>query len=390
MRILFICPTVEPGRSGVGDYTVGLAASAASAGAETHVLAFAESSIESPSSGVVNFGAESAATTRVPRSCLSKQLRHAITTALTEIRPDWISLQWVPYAFHPKGLAAWGPFPWDTLTGGAKMHWMIHETWIGGFAGAPWKMRLTGSLQRWMMRRLFFRVQVRLAHTSNTTYVRQLNHAGMAAVQLPLFGALPTVTPETAWCGWEKLLGAEQGGPIITDRGKVRIFCFFGTIHQGFPSGEVFRTIRESVAREDRRAVILSLGHAGDGGSQFDEWARRWEDGMIFRRLGSLGDAATASVLAHSDFGLSTTPLNVIGKSSAAATMSELGLPVLTGSMGAAVDGWLPGLRDAAPRFWLAEDYLANRLHESVPRPRMESRRPEIARRFLSDLASAS
>ncbi len=388
MRILFICPSIEPGRSGVGDYTVGLAAAADSIGARTQVLAFADSGAEA--GGETTWCGQQVAATRLPPSRSPEQCRSAIQTAIAEFGPDWISLQWVPYAFHPRGLMAWGDFPWDVLPGAARMHWMIHETWIGGFAGAPCKMRLTGWVQRWMMQRLFFRLHVRLAHTSNATYVRQLKTAGMAALELPLFGALPIGDRMKPWSGWAEILGADRGGPITNDRERFRIFSFFGTIHAGFPGEETFQAIQESVVKEGRTAVILSLGHAGAGGDRFDAWAHRWGDRMIFRRVGHLGDEATAAVLVGSDYGLSTTPLNVIGKSSAAATLSEQGLPVLAGSVGAAVDGWLPGLRDAAPRFWLARDYLLNRLHETESRPGIGSRRIEVARRFLDDLEGAS
>lgn len=390
MRIQFLCPCVEPGQSGVGDYTLGLAGALGSIGAETHVLAFADPSARETQAEMMAFAGQQVRTARMKPSTSPDKLRSALEAAVTEFQPDWISLQWVPYAFHPKGLAAWGRFPWGSLFGPARMHWMIHETWIGGFRGAPWKLRITGALQRLMMKQLHRRLRVRAAHTSNPTYRRQLARAGIATEILPLFGALPTDHGSQDWSGWASVLTGAKGKPIDLERESPWVFCFFGTIHRGFPADDVFKAILDAGRRENRSIVILSVGHAGEGARDFDEWSVRWGDRITFHRTGSLSDAQTVQVLSHADFGLSTTPLNVIGKSSAAATLSEQGLPVLCGAMGSPVDGWLPGVRESAPRFWHARDYLNEKLYENAPRPPRGSRVATTARQLLEALARLS
>lgn len=387
-RLLFVCPSIEPGRSGVGDYTVGLAGAVCGLGQYSKVLAFADPGVETVQKATMTVGQELLETIRIPVAAEASALRCLVTQELEEYAADWISIQWVPYAFHPKGWAALGKFPWEALAGRTHLHWMVHETWVGDHVGASFKRRFIGLIQRKMMQRLAAKLRVKLIHTTNPAYLRQLSVAGLHAHELPLFGSLDCAAG-AEWKEWASVLPEPVGRAVDADRGSYWMFCFFGTIHDNYPAREVFDAIHRATVGENRRSIILSLGHSGGGGALFQEWQRTFGQMMQFIHLGCRSDEQTVAVLSRADFGLSSTPHNIIGKSSAAAALAEQGLPVLVGARGAAVCGEMPSVRAFAPRFWLAEDFLANRLYLTEARPPRGSRLGEVSRQFLRDVESA-
>src|SRR5271168_574276 len=70
-----------------------------------------------------------------------------ITTAnewLNSFNPDWVSLQFVSYAFHPKGLVHGLARKMAPLLAGRRLHIMFHEIWLCREQGWGWKKSAVG------------------------------------------------------------------------------------------------------------------------------------------------------------------------------------------------------------------------------------------------------
>ena len=112
---------------------------------------------------------------------------------LTAFGPDWISLQFVPYAFNPKGLVFGLARHLHQLFQGHQAQIMFHELWIGGAKESSTKHRLIGTVQKWLVLDLIEQLKPKVIHTSNQTYVTMLRRAGVTALSLPLFGNIPVL-----------------------------------------------------------------------------------------------------------------------------------------------------------------------------------------------------
>src|SRR5262249_55454246 len=121
--------------------------------------------------------------------------------------PDWISLQFVPYAFHQKGLCFGLGKKLSALNGKASWHIMFHELWLGLEEKSPVKHRVTGVLQRSIIMDCLRRLSPRAVHTQTESHRIVLGREKITASILPLFGNIPRANGDA----WAELLE-----PLIT------------------------------------------------------------------------------------------------------------------------------------------------------------------------------
>jgi hypothetical protein len=112
MKIAFLCSSLEPGRDGVGDYTRTLAGELVRLGHQVFLIALndrwitGEKAEEQARLQTLRFGPNLSIAGRVT---IARQ-------ALDQFAPDWVSLQYVCYGFHPKGL----PWRWSCAPKGCR------------------------------------------------------------------------------------------------------------------------------------------------------------------------------------------------------------------------------------------------------------------------------
>ena len=150
MKILFICGSLEPGKDGVGDYTRRLACTLKKQGVAVAAVALNDRHIidahdtQQESEGVtLPVLRIPAIWTKAKQTALAKQW-------VTQHNPDWLSLQFVPYSFHHKGL----PFGLAKqlkaiATPQVKWHIMFHELWIGMSKNSGIKQILIGKVREY-------------------------------------------------------------------------------------------------------------------------------------------------------------------------------------------------------------------------------------------------
>ena len=356
MKIAFITSSLEPGRDGVGDYTTLLSQECARRGHAVVRLAVHDRHIEQE--------VRESALLRLPATHdWSKRVREA-RGWLDSFAPDFVSLQFVCYGFEPRGLAGRVTPHLRTLLSGWPLQVFMHELWLGEERGASWKDRAVGWLQRRGILTLLRDLDVRLVHTSNTTYAQLLERRGVFARHLPLFGSLP-------------LPSASQEPP----KGHLAL-VLFGTLHPVWPPEPLF-----SMLPSDRRAVLTHVGNIGSGTALWDRLATQYQSSLSFHRLGELPPQQIADVFAQSHFGIATTPWALIGKSASVAGMLDMGLPVIVNRDEEAYPG-LPTPKPEDPFLFRLDPQLPTLLRVSPRRP-PRLRLEEIATRFLTDWAGS-
>ena len=205
MRIAFVTSCLEAECDGVGDYTTLLAAEC-----ERRGHAVTRMALNDPHALDVM---EAAGLLRLPPALAWRERVQQARRWLEAFSPDWVSLQFVAFGFHPRGLAGHAARLLPALFSGWPAHILLHELWVGEEIGASWKHRALGWVQRRGVLELLRGLNARVIHTSNSTYVRLLARRGVVARRLPLFGSLPLPAVEP---------------PVA---GEVLMFAFFGTLH---------------------------------------------------------------------------------------------------------------------------------------------------------------
>jgi hypothetical protein len=367
MRIAFVTGCLEAGRDGVGDYTLTLAGECARRGHEIRLLSLAEKT-----------GSTASSPDRLRLT--AGEWRYDGGTAarrwLDDFRPDWVSFQFVPYSFDPRGffIRSVGALA-NIVTTAVRRQIFFHEIWIGSQRGASLKARVSGSWQRRAVKALLWRIAPTRVHTSTVYYQLALAAIGQPAGRLRMFGSVPfpprvpvpmlppEIPPEAIVCG------------------------HFGTLHPEWDPDPFLADLSALAAKQHRPAALVTVGSLGYGRETFARIAAKWKSQVACASLDRLDEPALASAFARFDFAVTSVPWNILGKSSSAAALREHGLPLVVTAEGAAprfssarIDdaaedpGFLPYFRDRL--------VLERALAKTPPRPGVSG----TAERFLADL----
>jgi hypothetical protein len=379
-----LCGSLAEGRDGVGDYTIGLANEAAQAGVAVSAIALCDPHI----STVVSEMRVGVPILRIP-SCFGwrKRAKH-LGRALDKFDPLWISLQFVAYAFDPRGLPVrFGSWLRNVAGSNRMLEVMMHELWIGGLAGAPIKQRVVGAAQRFIIKRLFQTLDPAVVHTSNSAYVELLRRGtGREARLLPLFGSIPCSATGMAESPLHTVF--KRIGLAEANRDEFWLFGIFGSVHREWNPREFFARLLPIAAARNRRVVLIAIGKAHDHATSMlkeIESAFFGEQLKVFQ-IGEQPAEAVAQCFADLDFGLAASPWQLIGKSSAAIAMLEHGLPVIAirddVQLPFPIDD--PGADE--PLLIKVGPDLEQQL-DAVRRQPPQSRRPRIVKQWLKELS---
>ena len=325
MKIAFITSCLEPGKDGVGDYTTLLAGECARRGHATRLVALNDPHLDCPEAG--------AGSLRLASKSPWKERVESAGEFLRAFAPDFVSLQFVCYGFHARGTDPALASRFRAIIGAAPVQIMFHELWIGAGKGARLKDRLTGAIQRACLLRI------------------------------------PMPSPDTK----------------ARVRGDKLVFGMFGTLHPIWPPEPLFSTL----LTPGKKIEVVHIGRMGTPGEAL--WEKLTEDyaGVIeFRKAGELPPEKIAEVFrSEIDYGIATTPWELIGKSAAAAAMLEHGLPVIVNRDDWEIDA--PVETGAHPPLLIKMDRELPQKLDAARREEPVSFLPGVATRFLGDLERA-
>jgi hypothetical protein len=314
MRIAFLCGGL--GLGGVADYTRLLAGALRAHGVESLIIGLADR--EAPEI------ARGGDTLALPAALPWRLRIDAAEAALAAFAPDWVSLQFVPFAFNRKGVVALEARALARLIGSRRSHVMMHELWVEPLPRpVALRRRLLRAAQRASILRLLGLIGPDILHTSNAVYEALLMEAGFTAARLPLFGNVPIEhRPDRTWL--DAALAAAGHDPAR----RPLLFGFFGGVDPEWDGTRLLGRLAAALARIGRTGLVLSAGAAAG----MPERLRRWAAGH--RQLGVLALGIQpieriSSYLQALDFGLTSYPHALIGKSSSVIAMLEHGVPVI-------------------------------------------------------------
>lgn len=233
-----------------------------------------------------------------------------------------VFLQFVPYAWHPRGLI--GRQVRNEIVARCEDRRVVvfmHELWIGEATGDPLPARILGCWQRHGVTRLLGALRPAAIFTSNEAYRAMLAREGLVADVCALPGNLPTPDPA------DRLAAATW----LRDRGLdgVKFAAVFGAIHPEWDGASALRSWMQHLGASKQEGVVLTLGRNGPAAGSVLARLAAAVPGMRIERGGALPARLLAAVLARATLGLATTPWALIGKSGTVAAFQEAGVPVL-------------------------------------------------------------
>jgi len=381
MRIAFLCNGLEPGRDGVGDYTRRLAAECIRQGHDCRLVGLSDSEKTTIEDQLCDGIQIECLRCGVDLSWPERFQRARDYLALFE--PDWISLQFVPYGFNTKGIAWRVARDLQPVIAGRPLHVMFHELWIGFGEHAPWKERIVGALQWVAIFRMLRALKPRVVNTSNSTYLELLKTGGVSAVELPLFGTIPVteIAPERS------LPPEVLAAGVTGERSQWWVAITFGTLHPEWQPEPLTGILLRAAKRAGKRICWIAAGRLGAVGEGiWRKMKRDYGDEIVFVKSGEQSAEQISALFQIADFGVASSPWNLMGKSSSAASMLDHGLPIIVTREGGktVVSATAATLGDSL--FHRCDETLEAKLVEGLPRREPARRVHEICARFINAL----
>ena len=331
MRILFLTSGLSRRADGVGDYCRRLAEALQGQGHRVSLMALNDPflthgvdpcSSEEPVLEVVRLSSTQPWTERI----------HQARASIESFAPDWISLHFVCYGFHRRGLVGKLVSDLARLCDGYQLHVMMHELWVMWGMDCRLQDRMIGLLQRRGVVRLLKALRPSLIDTTIPFYQAVLRHEGFQAGLLPLCGNFPVVEGDAR--SWLPQCLEAEGLPSLWPRSEPLVVAgFFGTIFGHWDPSPLLKRLASEAAQQKAAVLLLSGGSCSeDGGCLFDQLPSKVDGTLFYRcRLGRLSDEQASQYFHSLDLGLSCYSKLFIGKSSVFATMVDHGLTVVAG-----------------------------------------------------------
>jgi hypothetical protein len=386
-RIAFLCSGLEPGRDGVGDYARCLAGELRRRGCEASLAALNDGCVGETRTDAQEVSGRVVEALRLPRSLPWARRIALARDWVASADPDWVSLQFVCFGFHPKGLVGGLPGRLARIVAARPLQVMMHETWVGGAVSSSLRHRALGSLQKRLVLSLLRRARPRVVHTQTALHAAMLARGGIAARRLPLFSSIPVRPRDSAAEALGRL--RENGWPdAAANRDGWWIFCHFGTLHPEFEAEPLMGIVRKRAGERGRRCLFLFVGNAGPAGEGTIARLRRDHGAWAgFHCTGAEGGAAVSAWMNAADFGLTGGIPELIEKSSSVAALLGHGLPVLVARSPLTWRGVEPPMPDHPLLIW--GEALA-RFHSVDRRAGDPAGLRQVAGRFLDDLGIAA
>jgi hypothetical protein len=182
-------------------------------------------------------------------------------------------------------------------------------------------------LQRKIILNLVGLLHPKIVHTQTEPYHQMLNRNGIKTSLLPLFSTIWRVDTDA----WDYLLEPmlSQASGKHEERSELYLAGIFGIIHPEWDVENTINMVFDLTRRFKKRLVVIFFGKSSLTPETFGELKSVMHNRVEFIMAGERTSFEISQILQSLDLGLSTTPLQIIQKSSSLAAMLEHGLPVL-------------------------------------------------------------
>ena len=334
MRILFLTRSLELGRDGVGDYVIEMATAVEGYGHQALCLAINDPWISG------KFGDQSgrdwddcleilSQAVRLSDGLSWEERRMRLDVALHRFKPDWISIQLVPFGFNRYGLFSGFVRAIAPALSPYRIHIMFHEIWLGEKPGLPWKHRLLGWGQRHFLCKFVHLTQPAVMTTSNRLYQAILSRAGIKSDILRLPSPIHVVSdPERHFSEFakENLLGPVS---LTSRREDWTVFLFLFSFYNQWDFRPFLSELRSWESKNGKKVAIVAAGDLGSGEATWETAREQFGGDLLFINTGKQRSTVLSALLLWVDYGVALTPYDLLAKSTAVAAMLEHGLPVI-------------------------------------------------------------
>jgi hypothetical protein len=328
VKILFICASLEAARDGIGDYTRRLAEHITTEGGKCISVAINDRYLSARNCSVSAFETKrplGAGELRLPAGVAFQDRMVALHEALRSFQPDWVSLQFGPYAYHHRGFCfGLGP-ALAKQNGRIKRHIFFHETYVGTDHASSMSHRVQGFVQRLAISSLVRWWPPQVAHTHTALYRAQLKQIGVNAEILPLLSSIPIAAPGSVNEIFDEWIRLRDQAPQDFLLGG-----YFGSFYPGAEDPDFCSGLTQLAINAGKKIVCFLAGKQDDNAlARWRALEARSGDLVRWIYLGELGEEQVSRYLQQLDFGVSATPWHLVNKSSGTAALVEHGVPVL-------------------------------------------------------------
>ncbi|MDB5287267.1 MAG: hypothetical protein JWR05_2216 [Mucilaginibacter sp.] len=310
--IVFLCSALEPGRDGVGDYSRRLAAALIKENNQCAIISINDRYVTDNFEGAQSVDNIDVPVLRIASTLPDQEKFAAAKCYIDKLAPQWISLQFVPFGFHVKGLKTGLSKLLLSLNTLARWHVMIHELWVGMDKESPVKHIAWGWMQKKLISSMLKNLKPAIITTQSQLYKLHLAKMGYDAHYLPLFSNIPSIT---------------QAPYIKTERENLSM-VIFGNIHHGAPVHAFAHEVAAYTKEFNINPTLKLLGHCGP---EQHNWIKQWQSaGLQVAVIGKQPAECISAELKSADIGITTTPVFITDKSGSFAAMREHGLPVIS------------------------------------------------------------
>jgi hypothetical protein len=316
MNIVFLCGSLEPGRDGVGDYSRRFGVELIRQGHNVSLIALHDHYVLQEIEELQVSDGIPIAILRISNHVEDRERFLIAKNFIGTKDPEWISLQFVPFAFQEKGLPFKLASQLKILGEGRKWHIMFHELWVGMSKGSSFKHLLLGRMQKHLVKDMLIKLKPAKTHTQTQLYKLQLAYLKVHADYLPLFSNIPDLSKNTSTINLNSEASRGSGSIAI-----------FGTIHPNAPVEDLAFDIARYCRERNKKIIVNFIGRVG---AEQHHWVEVMTSaGVTLKVWGEQPSEMISSLLKESLIGVSTTSLSHIEKSGTVAAMLEHGLTVL-------------------------------------------------------------
>lgn len=370
MKIAFLCGSLEPGFDGVGDYVRMLASEVIVQGHQAVIVAINDTHLKKEYCGTQKARNIEVAVLRIPFSFSVRQRFTRTRKWIDSFAPDWISIQFVPYAFHSKGLPFMSRLYLKNIIRKRRVHIMFHEMWVDEKNGGV-KLMFTSILQRFLIKKMLHSLMPSVIHTHTPFYLFRLKNLGFASSKpLPLFSNICFVDRNQ-----KQAQDIFRIGIFSQVENSKSIISFLGAIG------------RQVIERKMQLEVLLIGGRKSkmiDLGNTIEQL-----ENCRIRYTGFLTTEALSAALQRCTLGLTSVPRHLLGKSGSVTAFLAHAVPIAAPHVQKYYSSAEIGFFNSELRSSVILDPELNQLCRSKQvlfKAREDIRLDKISKTFLSDL----
>lgn len=325
MRIAFINSSFEPGKDGPGDYTRLLAQELERRGWRCGLFSFADRQrqnyLEEKQGGISTF--------RFSKNLSWEERFEGLRDSIQQFQPDILSLGIVSYSLHPKGIVRGFAKKFTELNvQGLPWHLMYQEIWIGAHQEASVKDQIIGWIQKRYLTEFSKILKPQWTDCWNPVHQECLRRAGVEATILPIMSTIPIYSELKENEGW-RLMTANHQELRNSQKSDYWIFGFFGTLHPVWPPEPLFSRLKKLAELHHKKIIMIALGDLRSGKGLWKALEEEYQENFIFMNEGEIASEKLSLMIQSLDFGIATTPWQILGKSSTVSAFFEHGVPVI-------------------------------------------------------------